>query len=86
MGHADAITVMNLASDYQIGQWLNEQALDRAFQVAGAISGIGPLHQQKSPSAIRQLNQERLSGTSSIDALLHLFYLNIDDRFQLLPA
>src|SRR5258705_4343743 len=69
VGHADAIAVMNLAGGYQIGQWLNEQALDGAPQVSGAISGIGSLHQQKLPSVIRQLNQERLSGSSGIDAL-----------------
>jgi hypothetical protein len=77
---------VNLAAGHQVRQWLNEQALDCALQVARAIPEIRALHQQKVPGAIGDIYQEGFARGSTIYTLLHYNELNINNPAQLLGA
>src|SRR5580704_16292798 len=78
MTHADAIPTADLSGGKQVGQGLDEEALNSSFQRARAILEIGTLQQEKLFGGGRNVDQERTADRSRFDPLPHHVELNID--------
>ena len=78
MTHADTIPTANLSGSKQVGERLDEEALNSSLQRARAILEIGTLQQEKLFGAGRNVDQERTADRSRFNPLPHHVELDID--------
>src|ERR1700746_1052525 len=78
MTHADAIPTADLSGGKQVGQRLDEEALNSSLQRARAVLEIGTLQQEKLFRVGRNVDQERTADRSRFNSLPHHVELNID--------
>ena len=78
--HAYGVTAPDLSGRNQIREWLNEQTLYGALQMASSVSEVRTLRQQELASTVVNSDGERLP--SSIDAFLNHIEFDVNDPVQ----